>query len=567
MLVLTLAYLGYVFRVLDPHFRAFGLGDWLDPYMINALLESWCHAARTFSDPASPPMFFPATHTLGYTHGLVLFALLYVPLRAVLHPFHAHTATLLLVMTAGTLCLFALFRAMRLRFVEALLLTACFLTSPNVTNGFAGVWSQRVSVFLLPPILLIVFAAVQRGNRALAAIGGCLAALMYVQDFYTAHFALFFVVAFAIAATVVEASAALREQLRPLWPATRASRIALVVAVLAALWACVAFTSGGAHFRVAGVRVALRSWQRSALVALLAAGVYLVRERTAVRRAALADRCSVWFAVGAIAGTVLFLWIYLPVFVEHRAFPAQHLQSQLVASHPYLSLRPFILVVVLVILAWLPVLRVDRRTRLYALWLLAISVIVALAPLQLGDFSLWKLVIARIPGYGVIRDPKRIIYLYDLAVVIAVAVMLVRPARPAFRVLVTLTVLTLVTVDRNTERFDYERPITTFDRWVRQPIAIDPSCRSFAIAGGSEVYMARAAHMASLYGVDAMFIAFQHGRPTLNGYSAWAPDGWELANPQERTYQERLARWIEMNHLSNVCLLDIEARTMVPLAR
>ena len=77
LLVIWDWYVGYVFRIHDRIFWSAGLGDWIDPYFINALLEHWYRAVGSLSDPASPPMFFPAARTLGYSHGLIL----YVPLQ------------------------------------------------------------------------------------------------------------------------------------------------------------------------------------------------------------------------------------------------------------------------------------------------------------------------------------------------------------------------------------------------------------------------------------------------------------------------------------------------------
>jgi hypothetical protein len=51
----------------------------------------------------------------------------------------------------------------------------------------------------------------------------------------------------------------------------------------------------------------------------------------------------------------------------------------------------------------------------------------------------------------------------------------------------------------------------------------------------------------------------------LNGYSAWAPEGWDLYNPQEATYPEHVTRWINERHLTGVCELDIETRVMRPV--
>src|SRR5919112_6009496 len=159
----------------------------MDPYFINALLEHWFHAVRTFGNPASPPMYFPEQNTLGYSHGLVLYALFYVPLRFFFHPFRAYNLTLFAVMETGILCLYLLLRKLKLSFIESLLLTAFFFTSQNVANGPTGVWSQRASVFLIPPILLVLLISARMKGGApklvLAFVSGLLAMLMFVQDF------------------------------------------------------------------------------------------------------------------------------------------------------------------------------------------------------------------------------------------------------------------------------------------------------------------------------------------------------------------------------------------------
>ena len=161
VLLSSIIYLSLVFRLTEQTFWSHGLGDWLDPYFLNYLLEHWYHSARGFTDPVSPPMFFPARGTLGYSHGLVLYAPVYLAVRPFLHPFQAYSVTLLLVLEAGVLCLYLLFRkALALSFIESLFLTAFFVTSPNVMSGVLGVWSQRASVFLIPPVALLVLVSV-----------------------------------------------------------------------------------------------------------------------------------------------------------------------------------------------------------------------------------------------------------------------------------------------------------------------------------------------------------------------------------------------------------------------
>ena len=158
----ALTYLSYVFQVLSGAFLTSGLGDWIDPYFINGLLEHWRYSLLHLADPASPAMYFPVTETLGYSHGLILFAPFYVALRMLFSPFQAYNLTVFLVILLGTLCLYLLFRKfLTLSFIESLILTAFFSTSRNVINVRSGIWSQRLSVYLIPPLLVGLCATVR----------------------------------------------------------------------------------------------------------------------------------------------------------------------------------------------------------------------------------------------------------------------------------------------------------------------------------------------------------------------------------------------------------------------
>lgn len=203
LLAVSLSFLSRAFQLSLATFWDSGMGDWMDPYFINALLEHWYRSVLSGTDPSSPPMYFPTRHTLGYSHGLVLYAPFYLPLRPFLHPFQAYNLTLFVVLEIGIVCLYVLFRKFfRLSFIESLLLTAFFFTSQNVVNGPISVWSQRASVFLIPPILLILLVSTRTDGRRsviLAWLSGLLASLLFTHDFYTAQFALFFMVLLAAA--------------------------------------------------------------------------------------------------------------------------------------------------------------------------------------------------------------------------------------------------------------------------------------------------------------------------------------------------------------------------------
>jgi hypothetical protein len=79
--------------------------------------------------------------------------------------------------------------------------------------------------------------------------------------------------------------------------------------------------------------------------------------------------------------------------------------------------------------------------------------------------------------------------------------------------------------------------------------------------------MSRADDKRGLYNIDAMFIALRYSMPTLNGYSAFEPEAWGLANPHLPDYLKRVNEWIDRYGLRNVCALDIDNRIMRPYPR
>src|SRR5262245_30225843 len=303
----SVSYLGYVFRVSHYTFWTSGLGDWMDPYFINYLLEHWRHASLALADPSSPPMYYPVRQTLGYSHGLVLYAPFYVVLRLILHPFQAYNFTLFVSILIGIVCLYLLFRtAFTLSFVESLVWSAFFFTSANVIDGSASVWSQRASVFLIPPILLVTSRSIRmadgRTRLACAWLAGLLAALLFTQDFYTGQFALLFAVILLAVAGLHDRRREIARRIARFWKGEdTTARVALAAAALTAAWVCGLLIGGGGSVRIFGMRVASHDWQRPAVLSLCAAGVFVWR-RGWKRTVADVKRVNPWLAAFATGG-------------------------------------------------------------------------------------------------------------------------------------------------------------------------------------------------------------------------------------------------------------------------
>jgi uncharacterized membrane protein len=100
----------------------------------------------------------------------------------------------------------------------------------------------------------------------------------------------------------------------------------------------------------------------------------------------------------------------------------------------------------------------------------------------------------------VIRDPKRIIQLYELAVALLVALFVARlPANSLFQVFILVLVLLLLVTDWNRTVLDFARPTSLYARWVEAPIDIDSSCKSFLYQGRVQrVHVALTSHVDAL---------------------------------------------------------------------
>ena len=579
MILLAAAYAGSVFQVHTRTFWTAGLGDLLDPYFINSLLEWWYYAVLRFDNPASPPVFHPVEGTLGYSHGLILFAPFYIPLRLVLHPFQAYNLAIFSVVVAGTVCLYAwLRRALGLGIVEAVVLTMFFAGSPNVLDSGLNIWTQRASVFLVPPMLLLASAAAsaQGRRRPVLAFGtGLTATLLFTQDFYSAQFTFFFAGVWLLPR--------LLEGTGRLFLLTRgrpAARALLLLGLGAAAWALLVSSSGGVSAQVFGARIRSTDALRPAVLAVIALVLFAWRMRDVLPRPRWQTfpRWAAAGILGAAVGAALFLWIYLPVYLTYPGFEENEylrvLRERSVASlrnplafildhEGFASLRSFVLLSMAIAAGWLAPRRALSGSTV-AVWM-GVALLVFLVPFRFGETSVWGALFRPLPGFNAIRDPLRIIYQFELAVVIAVALVLSRmPARTWTRGAISAAAVALIVLSPNRRVFEYNRPNSDFDRWVAAPVRVHPSCRSFYMAAGPAAYDARSHEPWTLYANDAAFLALRLRVPTLHGVSAWTPLDWHVRHPHAPDFSWGVADWAARHHLTGVCEMDVARRTMVP---
>ena len=186
-------------------------------------------------------------------------------------------------------------------------MTVFFFSSPNVINGATGIWAQRLSVFLIPPILLLLKVAMERRIGAIAGRSG----VRHRPSGDAAVRAGRLHRAFRLAVARVRACRRARG---------RGRREAGDAGVLADSVGRHARGSrnrgrrcrlglgdrafGGIDLHLFGLRIRSNAWRRPAWLALIAALAWLWMNRRMIR--ARAPRPSAWlvgFAVGALAGT------------------------------------------------------------------------------------------------------------------------------------------------------------------------------------------------------------------------------------------------------------------------
>ncbi len=246
-------------------------------------------------------MYFPVSGTLGYSHSLILYAPFYVVLRPFVDEFQAYTLALMLVLVTGAACLLVLFRRLGLGLVEALALGALFVTSSNVINGGTSIWSQTASVFLIPPILIILTTSLRASNRRLALtlawLSGLLGTLLLSQDYYTGALTAL------LLALLVVVPALMSPVLRDFWrglaqsmtsattafvqtvtPVRRPSYVWLLVASVAIVVAAVTFVHPIDRTAIGPWRFSVRDPLRPLLLGLMAAAWFAGRRWSVLAR-------------------------------------------------------------------------------------------------------------------------------------------------------------------------------------------------------------------------------------------------------------------------------------------
>ncbi len=481
--------------------------DHIDGRLVLAALEHWY---RFFSGEVAwsrPGYFFPYEHTLGLTDTFLLNGSVHALFRfAGLKPLSAMSASAAVFAVAG----FLGFRTLLCRFGvgpwPALFFSALFLVGAPIQLAVAYSRVQLLSIWLLPWVILLftggldAFASGRRQRAMLqVALAAALFSLIAISNYYVAWFSLF-VAALGLLICFLPRLAQYRSGLR--WLAQR--RLLWITGTLTAVPFVALFlviylpprlASGGWPFEIAQIT--------------LPPPAYIGSQNE----------------YGAFWNHVIRLPLPVP--------DGNHPQQELAFGFPWLFLAVFLGAWLVMLWRYLRSPGGDdlRRVLLGAIVLVGWALMV-----RVDDFSLWRWVMAWIPGADGIRAVFRINMIYYalalvfLALVASEVLSAWRARRPVILAVILFGVAGLLLVE-NVQR-PYPHRLRLADEARLQAVLAQPSFPVDAFWAWRDSRADGDANRVLGESVETQVLAIRAsqmlGIPTINGYAAVPPPGWNL---------------------------------------
>ena len=504
-------------------------GDEADGEILVSIVEHWHHVFAGDVHWSDPSFFYPEPGTLGYTDALFLYGVVHAALRAL--GLDTFTSFMIVMAALAFIGFFGFFRLARRHFGLPAPWAAlgAFLFAFANMDAVKLIHAQAYGAMLLPVICDLVLTAWKndgaRARRiALAAGAGLLHGLMFFTTFQTAWFFTLFLVLFAalrpLIFGVARSIAAIREA---------ADRWRLVAAYAAG------FGAGLAPFIVLYIPVLLSG---------------RVRDFAEVVSNAPDARDILNVTPGN--------WLWGEV-LRHLAITGRPNRPWWEVELGYTPVVFALLVTTTVVVANGMRRAADvpaERDRWIAL--LGIAVLVSwLVQLDYLGWRPWAVVWTLVPGAKGIRYTFRAQIVANLFGALVVARGLeglasaARGRTGATALVAGLALLLLV------EQINTQWPATMSRRKQTELIdSIPPmptGCRAFYLVPGVEPKDKPGyEHQA-----DAMMISQVRGFPTVNGYSSWFPDGWDLEEPARPGYAANVRAWAARKGIADgLCGLD-----------
>jgi hypothetical protein len=497
-----------------------------DGRLLAFVREHWLHVLAGDVGWRDPPMFHPATGTLGYSDAAALDVLVYGPLRWLgLEPLVAHQATWLVLSLVGFVG-FALLCRRLLHATRGAAIVAALLFTFSSALRASTPQAQLFAIYWLPWLLLAAANALAaaRGSPARGAAWATLGGLAFALLFLTAYYVAWLT---ALAGAVFVAC---RVAVTRRWPRIGRAGVGNVPWGVVA-GAAAGFAIGIVPFVLVYAPVLLEGHTRTFADALGATG-------------RLTDLVNV--------GPHNLVWG--AVLERLPGYPADRLRD----PQAWRVVTPLVLLTALTGV-WTLRRRPDRDTTLALFWTMLVLLVL---PLRVGDLTPWWLVLHTVPGASAIRFPWRLELLNVAVATALVAIVLSTLSRArttAGRAAFALLAVVLLAEQQsrtNWAALDLVRERAELDAASPAP----PACRAFVLTDDVGVV--------DTPNTFAMSLAHHVGIPTVNGYSGFSPQGWAV-HPDPRVpilpaadVLAAAGAWLrQRNAVEGTCRYDLPTRT------
>ena len=493
------------------------------------LCEHWFRVFHGQASWLNPGFFYPVKGLLGWSDTFFLYEVFYTPLRLVgCDPFLALQITLILLSLVGFASIVALVRVAFGASKWMALAGGLIFTFANSLWLHAGA-AQDSALYLVPLVVLLAVLAWRaagegRGRPALllGAGGGLLAALLAYTSYYVTYFS--FVCAGVLIVVLVVSSPRrawewVRDGVTRRWPAVAVTAGAMLVGLVPFALTYLPARPDDPGSTYADVMV------------------YAARARDVLN-----------------VGSGNLLWSsavhHLVSGIDYGMYEVSY------------AVTPVLLICAVLGGGWCAWrVRTGRAARpvpaRMAAGLAATAVVGELIPMHTRIGTPWAL-FYHLPGAGAMRAIDRIGLVAGLAAVLALVAAatelwahLASHRQPLLRVAVAGVLAVAVLEQVNTS------PTSSVDRAAQTRILAGlgrppGSCRSFYVVDSrSDLPFFESQ-------IDAMLISQRLGLPTVNGYTAYNPKGWDLADIGSPSYLDSVSQWVGTRAVAaGLCQFDL----------
>lgn len=502
-------------------------GDSYDAAIVVAILEHWINVFSGDSHWSQLYYFYPYQNTLAQTDGYFLIGIIYSVIRLFnTDPFVSSELSNVVVRAIGFLSFFwMLRRVFNIRFGWAVFAAGLFIIANNLTVHGTRVqlatlaFAPFVATLLHQAYLSLVGNEPKRfftwGSAAGIALGSWALTCFYITWFY-----IFFTVALGLALLYV----ATKEQRLRFWHAVKRHKWVVVAVGIVAVVSMLPLLS---VYLPKAAESGVRSYGSSQVYAVTLPGILQVGETN-----------------------ILFGELYaklLKIVAPSYTWSGEYYNT---------GIAPIIFVL-FCFAGWAIYQNRSRSPSGQLMWAIYLaSVITWLCVIKIGKVSLWFFVYHLFPGAKALNviGAYQIFLAFPIVLVVTVYLSKLLPRLPMSIVLILGVLLVGEEMNRSYIALDRQAELAKVSGLTQAP----EGCQVFYVGGWPK----QESQIDKIYAhnVSAMLIAELLKMPTINGFASFNPPDWNLADPNDGTYDQRVAEYLKKHEIKDVCKLDLVSK-------